>query len=146
MNLNSIITRERRKKLKNILIENIDTTLSKLPLSRLSLGILIRSIHICSPLIFFLLLLFSNNKILCNIVIIYIILAIVLFLLLEGCFISSLENRIIKDDFNVIDPFLEIFNIQINFINRLKMTGVLGIIYFFLSIYIYYYRFYVPSN
>jgi hypothetical protein len=143
MNLNSIITRERRKKLKNILIENIDTTLSKLPLSRLSLGILIRSIHICSPLIFFLLLLFSNNKILCNIVIIFIILAIVLFLLFNGCFISSLENRIIGDDFNVIDPFLEIFNIQINFKNRLKMSYLIGVSYFFIILYIFIYRFYV---
>ena len=60
--------------------------------------------------------------------IIVIVILILMFYLFDGCILSMLENRICNDSYNIVDPILEIFNIEINYNNRMRVSYyILGI-------------------
>jgi hypothetical protein len=140
--LYKIINREKCKKARVSIVSVLEKILNKtLNNSKKSIGITLRSFHICGPFILMMLLLVSKYRTLCNIVIFILFLIPILFILLDGCLLSSLENRFLNDDFNVIDPLLEMKNMSITKENRLKVNYISCLLYLFVGLIIYYYRF-----
>lgn len=118
----------------NITIRVVDAS----PFSRKSVGMLIRFFHMAAPFLFALLLLLSNHKAI-NYTILIVMLAISsLFLFFRGCILSMIENKLLDDGFNVMDPFLELLNIPITNANRIYITQRLGTLYIlFISVLVY---------
>lgn len=116
---------------------------SAVSMSKNSIGITLRSIHIAGPFILLLLLMVSKYQLMCSIIIFIFVFIPSLFILLDGCLLSSLENRYLNDGFNVIDPLLEMKHMKINKKNRMKMNYFMCFIYLIMSILIYAYRFYI---
>ena len=55
--------------------------------------------------------------------------------------VSSIENKIIGDEFNIVDPVLELFGLNLTFMNRLKVSYAIGCFYYCCVIIIYVVRF-----
>lgn len=139
-----ILNRDKCKKTRVSIVSFLENILNKtLNNSKKSIGITLRSLHICGPFILLLLLLVSKYKLLCNIIIFILFLIPTLFIVLDGCVLSSLENRFLDDDFNVIDPLLEMKNMPITKENRLKVNYVACFNYLIIGLIIYFYRFYL---
>ena len=55
--------------------------------------------------------------------------------------VSSIENKIIGDEFNIVDPVLELLGLDLTFMNRLKVSYAIGCFYYCCVIIIYVVRF-----
>jgi hypothetical protein len=130
------------KKTKSEIINKIVNYFKTSSISLSSIGIIIRSYHFTSPLILIMMLSLGNN-LLVNISIICLITIIVMFILFNGCILSMLESKLCNDNFNIIDPTLEYFNMEINYINRMYVSYIIATIFIIAFILIYYYRFIV---
>lgn len=116
-----------KRRYKIYIINYLEKILLSSNISRKTTGILIRSFHNMLPLIIALLIVIGNKRIVqyCGIIIVILIL---MFYLFDGCILSMLENRICNDSYNIVDPILEIFNIEINYNNRMRVSYyILGI-------------------
>ena len=138
MNLNNL-----KKKINNfvdIFLNKFVSLVNNSNLSSKSVGFFIRAIHSIVPIILLFLLLFSGKK--QFIIIIFFNLFIyALFVIFDGCILSKLELKLINDNFTVIDPFLEIFDIDVTNKNRKKYSIYSWISGFFFIILLYYIRF-----
>ena len=61
----------------------------------------------------------------------------------DSCFLSILEQNLCNDDFVIIDPVLELNDLEINTANRYYISNVIGITYLITVCLIYYIRFHV---
>lgn len=147
---NTIYKHLNREKCKNMRInvvsflERVFTSMFKI--SKNNIGIGLRSVHITGPFVLLLLLIVSKYRLLCDTVVFILFLIPTLFILFDGCILSSLENRFINDGFNVIDPVLEMTSMEINKENRLKMNYVMCFNYLIIGIMIYAYRLYFTDG
>lgn len=138
------LDREKCKSTRVTIVSAIERVLnSAVSMSKNSIGITLRSIHIAGPFILLLILMVSKYQLMCSIIIFIFVFIPSLFILLDGCLLSSLENRYLNDGFNVIDPLLEMKHMKINKKNRMKMNYFMCFIYLIMSILIYAYRFYI---
>ena len=76
-----------------------------------------------------------------KVVIAFNIFVFILFFIFDGCIISRLEQKFTHDDFTVIDPFLELINIETTNDNRKWYSFYSAIVGFVLTFVLYYYRF-----
>lgn len=136
-----IISKERKRELKNNIVEWTYSLFENLPLSMKSIGILIRSFHMASPIGFFMIMLLCPNSFICLFTLGLLVIIAFSFFFFDTCMISSLENRIIGDEFNIIDPVLELIGIDINFMNRLKISYGIGCFYIVSMFGLYFVRF-----
>ncbi len=113
---------------KKQIIDNLETVCKMTPLSDYSTGMLIRSAHYNAPLLFLLVVMFST-KTLALLAIIMCTMIIICWVLLGGCLLSMLEHRLCKDQFNVVDPFLEISSMEINYNTRKSISYFFGLCY-----------------
>ncbi len=60
---------------------------------------------------------------------------------LDGCILSRLEQKIMNDDFTVIDPFLELIRVDITNENRKNYSIYSGIFGLIFSVIVFYFRF-----
>lgn len=65
----------------------------------------------------------------------------ILFNIFNGCILTRLEKRFCKNNFTVIDPFLEYFNLPVTFENRVKASKTSAIIGFIFTAIVYFVRF-----
>lgn len=138
-----IISKERKRELKNNIVELMYSLFEKLPLSMKSIGILIRSFHMASPIGFFMIMLLCPNKFICLFTLGVLVVIAFSFFFFDTCMVSSLENRIIGDDFNIIDPVLELLNMELSFMNRLKISYGIGCFYIMGMFGLYFMRFHL---
>lgn len=136
-----IISKERKRELKNNIVEWTYSLFENLPLSMKSIGILIRSFHMASPIGFFMIMLLCPNSFICLFTLGLLVIIAFSFFFFDTCMISSLENRIIGDEFNIIDPVLELIGMDINFMNRLKISYGIGCFYIVSMFGLYFVRF-----
>lgn len=136
-----IISKERKRELKNNIVEWTYSLFENLPLSMKSIGILIRSFHMASPIGFFMIMLLCPNSFICLFTLGLLVIIAFSFFFFDTCIISSLENRIIGDEFNIIDPVLELIGMDINFMNRLKISYGIGCFYIVSMFGLYFVRF-----
>ena len=136
-----IVSRERKKEIRNNFVEWSCKQFEKLPFSMKSIGILIRSFHMASPIGFLLILFLSPSRIICLLIIAFLTFICFSFFFFDICMVSSIENKIIGDEFNIVDPVLELFGLNLTFMNRLKVSYAIGCFYYCCVIIIYVVRF-----
>ena len=121
-------------------IDTLEYLCRRTGISEYSLGIIIRSYHYSVPAGILLIMSICSKETFILLLIFYIII-IILYLLFDGCIISMLENRLCKDNFNVIDPFIELNGLAVDSEIRKMYTQRISIIYTSLIFLIFYIRF-----
>lgn len=110
-------------------------------LSQKSIVTILRTLHMSIPIIFLIILL-SSSYVICILTILVVMCIIFMFYIFDGCLLSMLEQELYKDNFNIVDPFLELFNMEINNKNRKNISIINAFIYILTMCIIYYIRFY----
>jgi hypothetical protein len=136
---------EFKKKLKNRLKTYMHGVADKFTknskLSEKSLGVIIRTMHMCTPVNCIFIMLFAPN-ILCKIVIGFLLGVLIMFYTFDSCFLSVIEQKLCNDDFVIIDPSLELCNLEVTPQNRYYISNIIGATYLATIFLIYYVRFY----
>lgn len=131
-----LISKEKR----NRIVEHFKNKWENSRFSRKSLGIMMRSFHISTPVCFFFIILFAPKKIVW-IVIFLLVIILFMFFIFDGCILSMIENKICDDDFTIADPFLELLEWDKTSKNRFNVTIIVGLLYYIATGIIYYVRF-----
>jgi hypothetical protein len=126
-----------RKKVINFLYNYIDTS----NISNKSYGHIIRSVHFSIPIIFLIIISIATYRT-CIIIFYLLFIMAILFYLFNGCFITMLELKLLKDNFTIIDPFIEYFNFKLTNDSRLIMTLYIMTLYWYIFLFIIYMRFF----
>jgi hypothetical protein len=132
----TLISKEKRNKI----VEYFKNKCDDRKLSKKSLGIMMRSFHLSTPVCFILITLFAPKKVIWFIL--FLLVAILLmFFIFDGCILSMIENKVCNDDFTIADPLLEVAGWEKNTKNRFNMTLIVGLTYYVAIGIIYYIRF-----
>lgn len=139
--------KQQKKYIINYLIKRV---FSNKYISKNNISIWIKTFHYSLPGILLLLIFIGNIYIATFTLIISIIIALGFFYF-RGCLISTLEYNICNDKTNIIDIWIEYLECkQINYDNcnkvdlyekRFKYSIITGSIWFFITLFVYYYRF-----
>lgn len=126
---------KQKKALVNYIMENIDN--SNIP--RKVWLLIIKSIHITTPGSCLLIFLFGSFEI--SMFFLFVLLCtLFLFLYFNGCFLTTIENKLEKDSVNIIDPYVYFLNDIPNNKNRYYYTLQLSVFYFIFTAVIFYVR------
>ena len=110
-------------------------------ISRSSLGTWIRSIHFMSPVLLLLVVSLAKYEI-AKYSIIYCLFTSFLFLYLQECYLSKIEQFMLNDDVYAVDLSMEVFNIKINKRNRFITTIISASLVYIIIFAIFYKRFF----
>jgi hypothetical protein len=72
---------------------------------------------------------------------IYILFVLTSFTIFDGCFLTIIENYYCEDNFTIIDPSMELMNIEKTNKNRFLISIPIAVVYITITIIIYDYRF-----
>ena len=133
----TLISKEKR----NEIVEQFKNKCDNSKLSNKSLGIMMRSFHMSTPVFFLLIALFAPKKVVW-IVFVLLVIILVMFIIFDGCILSMIENKVCNDDFTIADPFLEHLDWEKNTKNRFNITLIVASSYYVAIVIIYYIRFY----
>lgn len=133
----TLISKEKR----NNIVEKCKNKCDNSKLSNKSIGIMMRSFHMSTPLCFILVALFAPKHVVW-IVFVLLIIILVMFFAFDGCILSMIEDKVCNDDFTIADPFLEYLDWEKNTKNRFNITLIVGLTYYVAIVIIYYIRFY----
>ena len=122
------------------ILDFFEYVFKKTNLSNYTITLYLRVFHIIFPFINGYLLLTGTKKTFLTIVYINIII-FSCFHIFHGCLLSKLEERFTHDDYNIIDPLLELFHIEKNHDERKRISQYSFLVTILLTIYIYNYRF-----
>ena len=139
--------KEEFKERKIAFVDMLEKICKTVPVSERNIGAWIRVIHFSQPAFILFTLLFGPRW-LANLGFIGSIVTMLLFIYLRGCWLSHLEKRICADDINIVDIWIELYGIKIDYsdralLNRQRYTIsiIVGSLWFITAISIYYYRF-----
>lgn len=122
-------------------IMNVIHKISKISgLSMNSIGHWIRSFHFTAPFFCLFAIIYGPLYIII-LTVLFLLSVISFFFIFNGCILSRLEMEILKDEYCITDPALEICRLNITNINRYRISYVVVSIYVLLSIFIIYLRF-----
>ena len=125
-----------KKKILDSLEKKVDMIRCKTQITRREIGIIIRLFHSMMPVLPLLTVLFVSKK-LVLFHIIFLIMIMTLFYFFNGCLLSLLEYRLIKDNYSVADPFLKLILVEINNETRKKYTIITFIFILLYFIFVY---------
>ena len=127
---------------KKDIIKIIVKYLDSINISNEILGIWIRVFHFVSPLAGLIILLF-HHKILAKLYLVFLLICFTMFIYLNGCLLSSVEKKLCENDINIVDIFIELIYKNKEKLNekRYNLTIIIGFIYIFISLLVYYIRF-----
>ena len=125
-----------KKEILDSLENNVHMISSKTQITKREIGIIIRLFHSMVAVLPLLTVLFVSKK-LVLFHIIFLIMIMTLFYFFNGCLLSLLEYRLIKDDYSVADPFLKLILVEISNETRKKYTIItfIGILLYFIFVY-----------
>lgn len=106
------------------------------------IGHWIRAIHYCSPIFVLILIIVLPKNYVIGVLILFVMFIVFPFIIFKGCWISTLEDRLLKDNINICDLGLFLSNFEINYDNRIMYTLYAGTIYIFILLFIFFVRFY----
>ena len=131
-----VLSSNTKKKILDSLENKFDMISSKTQITKREIGIIIRLFHSIMPVLPLLTVLFVSKK-LVLFHIICLIMIMTLFYFFNGCLLSLLEYRLIKDDYSVADPFLNLILVEITNETRKKYTIItfIGILLYFIFVY-----------
>jgi uncharacterized membrane protein len=133
----TLISKEKRNKI----VEHYKNKWENCKLSKKSLGIMMRSFHMSTPVFFILIALLAPKHVVWVVVFLLVVIFF-MFFIFDGCILSMIENKVCNDDFTIADPFLEVMEWDKNTKNRFNVTLVVGSSYYILIGIIYYIRFF----
>ena len=125
---------------RNEIVEKMKTYLQSGKLSDKSLGIMMRTFHISTPVSYLILSLLAPRYVV-NIVAALLLVIFLMFIVFGGCILSMVENKICNDDFTIADPFLELLEMEKTSKNRFNISLTIFTIYNIIIAIIYYVRF-----
>jgi len=129
-----------RRLVRNTITKSLLGYIDKIPLSLNVKRNWLRTMHyVLPPLQIFLVTFGTKLQFYLGITISVVIMG--LFILLNGCIISSLENILFDDNSNITDIVLELLKINKNRHNQIRITQVSFMAWVIYAIFIYYYRF-----
>lgn len=130
---------------KQMFINNVTNVLKKTNIDNLYLGLIIKAVHWHLPGLCMFGIMFCS-KYISFIVLLYISVVSFLFYHFNNCFISIIENELLKDykilkNLNVVDPFLNLLKLKINNNNRKYISIYVFCIYYISIVLIFISRF-----
>lgn len=125
---------------RNKIVEHYKNKWESGKFSKKSLGIMMRSFHISTPIYFILVTLFAPKNVVW-VVLFLLVIIFLMFFIFGGCILSMIENRVCNDDFTIADPYLEALEWEKNSKNRFNVTLIVGLTYYIIIGIIYYIRF-----
>lgn len=128
------------KLLRDKFIKFLEKKCNNSTISNKSLGMLIRTFHISSPIIT-LIIISSTSQILSSINLIFLLIVVMMYVLFNGCILTLLETKLCKDTYTIVDPFIELYGMKVNYKNRKYFTACIMIPYVIIILLIYYFRF-----
>ena len=131
-----ILSKEKR----NQIVDKLTNDFKNGKLSDKSLGIMMRTFHISTPVSYLILSLLAPRYVV-NIVAGLLLLIFLMFFVFGGCILSMVENKICNDDFTIADPFLELLEMEKTSKNRFNISLTIFTIYNIIIGIIYYIRF-----
>jgi|DEB0MinimDraft_6_1074348.scaffolds.fasta_scaffold117587_1 hypothetical protein len=126
-----------KKKVIKLLYNKINTS----NISNKSCGNIIRSLHFSMPIMFLIIISLGSYRT-CIITFNLLSLTAIVFYLFGGCFLTMLELKLLKDNYTIIDPFIEYFNFKLTNDSRLIMTIYIMALYWYIFLFIIYIRFF----
>jgi hypothetical protein len=132
-------TKKMGKEYINNFINALDT-FNNGKLSKKSIGEMIRAIHFTAP-INIIVLLCILPKYVCNIIMLYMLFVLISFIIFDGCFLTIIEQYYCEDTFTIIDPQLELLQIDKTNRNRFLVSIPVAVVYLSIIFIIYGYRF-----
>ena len=126
---------------KNKLINFQIQTIDYFKINRILIGHWVRAFHYNSPIYLFIFMCLLPKKICIFMLFFFFLFIFSLFILFRGCWISTLENKLLNDNINICDIFLDTLYIPISGKNRFIFTLFTGAFYTFLLLLIFYFRF-----
>jgi len=133
------------KNIRDKLVHIVESNIRKTNLSDKSICILLRTTHFSFPVVNGLVLLFGSDSWV-KIIIYFNIFVFFMFFIFDGCILSKLEHCFTDDEFTVIDPFLELINLELTNENRTTYSLYSSIMGFIFTFILYYYRFTYSSE
>ena len=133
------------KNIRDKLVHIVESNIRKTNLSDKSICILLRTTHFSFPIVNGLVLLFGSDSWV-KIIIYFNIFVFFMFFIFDGCILSKLEHCFTDDEFTVIDPFLELINLELTNENRTTYSLYSSIMGFIFTFILYYYRFIYSSE
>jgi hypothetical protein len=133
--------KNKRKKIRNILIEKCISDLRKTKLPDYTLGFLLKSIHFHTPWYFLILFIFLPKP-LAILAMVPLFIAFFTFIYLQGCFLTIVERKLLKDDdkINIIDPYIQLIGDEVNETTQFWYTLAISALYCILVIVLLYCR------
>ena len=64
-----------------------------------------------------------------------------MYIIFDGCALTMLEERLCKEQYTLVDPFIELSGREINYINRKSFTLWIMIPHLIIVLLIFYFRF-----
>jgi hypothetical protein len=125
---------------RNEIVEKMKTYFQSGKLSDKSLGIMMRTFHISTPVSYLILSVLAPRYVV-NIVAALLLVIFLMFIVFGGCILSMVENKICNDDFTIADPFLELLEMEKTSKNRFNISLTIFTIYNIIIAIIYYIRF-----
>jgi hypothetical protein len=125
---------------RNEIVEKMKTYFQSGKLTDKSLGIMMRTFHISTPVSYLILSVLAPRYVV-NIVAALLLVIFFMFFVFGGCILSMVENKICNDDFTIADPFLELLEMEKTSKNRFNISLTIFTIYNIIIGIIYYIRF-----
>jgi len=134
------------KNIRDNLVHIVESYIRKTNLSDKSICVLLRTVHFSFPIVNGFILLFGPDSWF-KLIIYFNIFVFFIFFIFDGCILSKLEHCFTDDEFTVIDPFLELINVELTNENRTTYSLYSSIMGFIFTFILYYYRFmYSPTK
>ena len=136
------------KELKTQIVDFAVCTLRKSNVSDKTLGYMLRSGHFALPVVTSVALVFGNQLYALSTIIILCI-SYVFFWFFNGCILHSIEYKLDNLDITLMDPLIEMCQMEIIPTTRLRVAQIVAIIYITVAITLYYIRFgsvYLQNN
>ena len=102
-------------------IKFLENICNNIPISNKLLCLIIRSVHFSLPIIIFTVVMCAS-KFLALLFIIFSFIIVLMYVLFGGCILTILEQRLCKENYTVVDPFIKLFGLEINSKNRKSFT------------------------
>ena len=125
---------------RNEIVDKMKNYFQSGKLSDKSLGIMMRTFHISTPVSYLILSVLAPRYVV-NIVAALLLFIFLMFIVFGGCILSMVENKICNDDFTIADPFLELLEMEKTSKNRFNISLTIFTIYNIIIGIIYYIRF-----
>ena len=125
---------------RNEIVDKMKNYFQSGKLSDKSLGIMMRTFHISTPVSYLILSVLAPRYVV-NIVAALLLVIFLMFIVFGGCILSMVENKICNDDFTIADPFLELLEMEKTSKNRFNISLTIFTIYNIIIGIIYYIRF-----